>query len=262
MTFDYKKKYSDEVLEVVFDTETTGLGSNSSVLSIGWAFLIKKDYENPNHGIASIYSGSFTIKPDMERLKLQDRDEVEEALRINSIKYSDIEKHQVPHWEATKHLLNQINKAKLEAGLYVGSKQKIRFTAYNQSFDSKMIKSLPYSDLILDNLVDGIVDDNDLGVRYSCIMQRHSEWKYEKGWGTKWSKLVDAFNTHFGNLKELSFKWCKQDRTELKMTKMESVEIQLGAHDPEIDCLMACAVNHYLNAEAWTKQNEFVGAKL
>tara|TARA_Y100000114_G_C11755844_1_gene326814 strand:+ start:648 stop:1433 length:786 start_codon:yes stop_codon:yes gene_type:complete len=255
MSFDYKKHYSEKTLEVVFDTETTGLGSNSSILSIGWAFAVKKDYENPNHGIVSVYSGSFTVKPDMERLKLQDVDEVEEALRINSINFDDIENHQVPHWEATEHLLNQIYKAKLDAGLYVGSKQKIRFTAYNQSFDSNMIKSLPFSNLILDNLTDGIVDDNDLGNRYSCIMQRHSEYKYEKGWGTRWSKLVDAFNTHFGNLKELSFKWCKQDGTELKMTKMESVEIQLGAHDPEIDCLMACVVNHHLNTNAWNKEN-------
>ena len=252
---DYRDRYSEETLEVVFDTETTGLGSKSSILSIGWAFAVKKDYENPNHGIVSIYSGSFTVKPDMERLKLQDRDEVEEALRINSIKYSDIKNHQVPHWEATQHLLNQINKAKLEAGLFIGSKQKIRFIAYNQSFDSNMIKSLPYSNLVLDYLTDGIVDDNNLGARPSCIMLRHSEWKYEKGWGTRWSKLVDSFNTHFGNLKELSFKWCKQDGNEVKMTKMSSVEIQLGAHDPEIDCLMASAVNYYLNAEAWNREN-------
>ena len=39
---DYRDRYSEETLEVVFDTETTGLGSKSSILSIGWALQLRR----------------------------------------------------------------------------------------------------------------------------------------------------------------------------------------------------------------------------
>lgn len=250
----------DVPFDVVLDTETTGLSHDAQIVSIGWSFSVKKDYAHLKDGRVHVYSGSFTIRPDMERIANQDQNELHEALQINGLKFEDLESHEIPYHNASRTLINRIQRQMRKAGLFP-SKMNVRYLAYNWGFDSVRIAMLPgateiinrmprmiYESGICENYRSHSIKNNHClcEARPGCIMLNHSEWKDGQGWGSRWSKLVDAFNTHFGNLPELDFYWVRENGDETKLDRITSVELQVNAHDAEFDCLMAEIVNYHL----------------
>tara|TARA_B100000579_G_scaffold436842_1_gene464098 strand:- start:141 stop:1010 length:870 start_codon:yes stop_codon:yes gene_type:complete len=270
-------RYMDEPFDVVIDTETTGLGRDSQIVSIGWAFSVKRDYAYMKDGTVEVYSGSFTVRPDMERIAKQEQDDLITALRINGIKLEELENHEIEYQNVWYNLENRIKQMMRMAGLHPTSRMKLRFIAYNRGFDYVQLGRLPDTIELCNSMPRTIFEDTDCDTyqrcgepassclcdsRPGCIMLNHSEWKMEQGWGTRWSKLVDAFNTHFGSISDkpsdknaLQFYWINWDNYEgyyrdepkkILLDKITSAELQVNAHDAEIDCLMAEIVNYHL----------------
>ena len=81
------------MIDIFLDVETSGLDpTHCQILSLGWAFRV--------NGV--VQSGNILVRPDMQRLSLQDEGRLEEALRINGLSIDDISNHPTPYWKAVE----------------------------------------------------------------------------------------------------------------------------------------------------------------
>ena len=231
------------MIDIVIDTETTGLDeSDCQIVSIGWAFRSSK---NPNQ----IISGNLFIRPDVERLELQSKHQLNEALAITGLTMDQItDIDNVPYYNAITRLRGMINQQIRE---HCDEWDGIRFLAYNRAFDYKFIRTLPKSDWITNRMPAYLFEEevcdhyasHDYGQhncgcnrKDACIMMRASErwgvWSDYFG-SYRWLRLVDALG------------YTIDKESDDSAGEPYNIRVQ-NAHNSEADAEMALIVHEHL----------------
>ena len=261
-------------IDVVIDTETTGLCDKSQVISIGYCF------RNPEND--QIISSNVMIKPDIERMLSQDN--YQEALEINKLTLEEIKEHPVSFHDAVKFVKRDLIQKRSENRM--GFNNEFRFLAYNKDFDYRMLARLPdskwftdrmpsrlfaeelcgHSDIVIPHGVDITskienlsqrlgkhrIMSQDLGDCQSetaCIMLRASErWGHwsEYHQSYRWLSLVDAYYAALREINERNdtfwtdYEICVNGNRYLATTFIDN------AHDSGADAIMALIVHETL----------------
>tara|TARA_Y100001938_G_C8062522_1_gene418182 strand:+ start:748 stop:1524 length:777 start_codon:yes stop_codon:yes gene_type:complete len=250
----------DEVVEVILDTETTGLDPHEcQIVSIGYAFI------GPDRN--GVFSGNVMIRPDMERVRSQNQASLEEALHITGMTLDAIENHDTPYWRAITELRMNVRRDLRRAGFedsdYGGYYlRNVRFLFYNRTFDYGFLTQLPgaceiepqmpyriYNESYCENYRkhEGKQDDCDCRTTTACIMLRSSEqwssWSDYHG-GYRWIKLVHAYSRVPEEWKVQLFNGHGK-RNEKEILELSSRFLD-NAHNSEADSVMALIVHDYL----------------
>lgn len=247
MTFDIK------YIDVVIDTETTGLCSKSQVISIGYCFR--------NPGTNQIISSNVMIKPDIERMLSQD--DYQQALDINKITLEEIKEHPVSFHDAVEFVKKDLIRKRSENGMNFNN--HFRFLAYNKDFDFRMLARLPNSKWITDRMpsrlfseevCDHYANHHEIGnwrcscqSETACIMLRASErWGHwsEYHQSYRWLSLVNAFYAALRAINERNDTPGQNYELHVNGNRYLAESLIQNAHDSGFDAIMALIVHETL----------------
>ena len=247
MTFDIK------YIDVVIDTETTGLCAKSQVISIGYCF------RNPETN--QIISSNVMVKPDIERMLSQDN--YQEALEINKLTLEQIKEHPVSFHDAVKFVKKDLIQKRSENGM--GWNNQFRFLAYNKDFDYRMLARLPDSKwftdrmpsrLFAEEVCDHYANHHEIGnwrcdcqSETACIMLRASErWGHwsEYHQSYRWLSLVDAYYAALREINERDDTFWTDYEINVNGNRYLATAFIDDAHDSGADAIMALIVHETL----------------